>query len=478
MKDKILELIATNEKSIIDITNEMEISTKEAMNNIDELIEDGYNIFLEDSKVKVKLSKKQSKSLYGEEEKKPVVKDIGDSYIVSSPKRSITITKDKLKQLKLLYCDDNPLTINQVCRKLDIPRRDFFLVKTAFSITHDDVPYLDEEITDDNIDDLVDKTLERRKEKYFIKLQQKEIEKLSKEVNEYRQKDYFINKIHNMVTEYFEEFAKTYQRPAIKELPKTHSSEMLEISIVDLHLGKLTWEKETGHNYDMKIASKKFMNVIYDIIDRIKDKKFEKIIFPIGNDFFNFDNIEGKTTGGTLQDNDSRIHKMYLKGTELLIRTIDILSQFARVEAFLIPGNHDFLTSFYAVDKIASWFRNDPNVSVDASPKTRKYIKFGKCLIGFAHGNEERKRIEGNMQVEVPQEWGSTKFREWHLAHLHSEKVKEIHGVKVRHLTSVTATDAWHYKKGYVGATPVSQSFIWDKEKGLRNILYTTTTVE
>ena len=408
----------------------------------------------------------------GEEERIPKIQDKGDYYIVTSGKRSIEVTKDKLKQIKLLYCDDDPLTINELCRKLNIPRRDFFLIKTAFGITHDDVPYIDEELTDDNIDNLVDETLERRKEKYFLKLQQKEIEVLKAEVKKYRQQDYFIDKIHKLVTEHFQNWQ--YDGPTIPLRPKVKSNLMLEVPIVDLHLAKLAWEPETGENYDSKIAEKRFMEVIYDVVERSKGIEFEQIVFPIGNDFFNFDDTEGGTRKGTMQDNDSRWWKMYLKGNELLIKAIDILSQLAPVKVFQIPGNHDFQVSFYAIVNLASYFRHDENIIVDTNPKTRKYIEFGKCLIGYTHGDKEKKRIFGNMQVEAPEAWGRTLYREWHTGHLHSEQVKEEHGVKVRSLSSVTATDSWHSESGYVGAIATSQSFVWDKQRGLRDIWYTT----
>lgn len=408
----------------------------------------------------------------GQEERKPAITDCGTYYVVESGRRSIEITKAKLKQIKLLYCDDDPLTINEICRKVNIPRRDFYLVKTAFGITHDDVPYLDEEITDDNIDNLVQETLERRKEKYFLKLQQKEIEVLKAELAKYRQQDYFIDKIHRLVMEHFQNWH--YDGPKVPLRPKAKSNLMLEVPIVDLHLAKLAWEPETGENYDSKIAELRFMDVIYDVVERAKGIEFEQIIFPIGNDFFNYDDAEGGTRKGTKQDNDSRWQKMYLKGNELLIRAIDILAQLAPVKVFQIPGNHDFATSFYAIVNIASWFRNDENVTVDTNPRTRKYVEFGKCLIGFTHGDKEKRRIFGNMQIEAPEAWGRTKYREWHAGHLHSEHVKEEHGVIVRNLSSVTGTDAWHYESGYTGAIAKNQAFVWDKERGLRDIWMTT----
>ncbi len=408
----------------------------------------------------------------GHEERKPIVEDCGDYYIIKNANgtRKVTISKASLRVLKQLYCEQK-LTINQVCRELDIPRRDFWLIKTAFAITKDDVPVLDQDL-DGNIDQLVEESLERKKQQYFIKLQQREIESAFKELEQYRKQDYFLGKIHRlMLAHQFD-----YDGPKVPFRPRTSSGLMLEVPIVDLHLAKLSWEPETGENYDSKIAEKRFMGVIYDVVERAQKYEFEQIVFPIGNDFFNYDDLTGSTTKGTPQDNDSRWQKLFLKGTELLVKAIDLLAQLAPVRVFQIPGNHDTMVSWYAVCYLQAWFKNHSDVKIDTNPRSRKYVEFGKCLIGFTHGDKEKKRIFGNMQVEVPEAWGRTLYREWHTGHLHSEQVKEEHGVKVRSLSSVTAKDAWHYVSGYVGALAASQSFVWDKEKGLREIWYSTVS--
>ncbi len=400
----------------------------------------------------------------GKEEKGPSISDHGEYYIVQTELRRVEITKADLYLLKQLYCEQK-MTINAVCRELDIPRQDFILIKTAFGITKDDVPYLDEDLEGD-IDQLVEESLERKKHQYFVKLQQKEVEHAFKELEQYRKQDYQLQKIHELVLNH------EWNIPRVSPIKRVRSGLMLEVPIVDLHLSKLAWEPETGENYDSKIAERRFMDVISDIVDRAQNYAFEQIVFPVGNDFFNFNDIYGNTTKGTQQDNDSRWQKMYMKGNELLIAAIDTLSQIAPVQVFQIPGNHDTQVSWYAVFNLASWYRHNENVRVDTRPNTRKYVEFGKCLIGFTHGDKERKRIFGNMQIEAPEAWGRTLFREWHLGHLHSEQVKEEHGVKVRNLSSVTATDSWHYTSGYVGAIATSQSFVWDKERGLREIWY------
>ncbi len=411
--------------------------------------------------------KKQTKLtgvVEGKEERIPNIIDHGEYYAVYSQERTVEITKATLKLLKQLYCEQK-LTINATCRELDIPRRDFNLIKTAFGITKDDVPYLDEELSGE-LDELVEQSLERRKQQYFIKLQQKEIDYALKELEQYRKQDYLLSKIHKLVSEH------EWSPPKYTHLSRVQSGLMLEVPIVDLHLAKLSWEPETGENYDSKIAEQRFMHIIHDVVERSRGYGFEQIVFPIGNDFFNFNDTTGNTTKGTLQDNDSRWQKMFIKGNELLIAAITTLAEIAPVKVFQIPGNHDTQASWYSVINLASWFRHNRNVTVDTNPKSRKYVEFGKCLIGFTHGDKERKRIFGNMQIEAPEAWGRTLYREWHLGHLHSEQVKEEHGIKVRNLSSATATDSWHFESGYVGAIATSQSFVWDKQRGLREIWY------
>jgi len=56
--------------------------------------------------------------------------------------------------------------------------------------------------------------------------------------------------------EIFIDLVKNYTPPVFKVYPKVRSEEnnLLEISIFDLHIGKLAWGGETFENYDTKIA--------------------------------------------------------------------------------------------------------------------------------------------------------------------------------------------------------------------------------
>lgn len=267
--------------------------------------------------------------------------------------------------------------------------------------------------------------------------------------------------------------------PKIKKIKYSSTGDkLLELPIMDLHLGKLAWDKESGADYDIDIAEILYKNTITDILSRINTENISRILFPIGQDFFNADDADGKTQKGTSQDMDSRWQKIYAKGCMLVIWSIEQLRRIAPVEVCYVKGNHDYTTSYYLTRNTDSWYRKCNDVTVNLSPHPRKYYQFGKCMIGYSHGQETKKSLDKLMQAEEPEIWGNTIFRELHLGHLHSESLKEVPGLKIRRISSITAADAWHTNSGYVCVVRQAQAFIWDKNKGLRQTINSTVTKE
>lgn len=243
---------------------------------------------------------------------------------------------------------------------------------------------------------------------------------------------------------------------------------MLELPIMDLHLGKLAWRDETGEDFDLKIAEDLYRKTVIDILGKVKSYRLaiEKIVFPIGNDFYHVDSVSNTTTSGTQLDYDTRWQKMYKKGIELLVWAIEQCRSIAPVECMYVPGNHDEMLSFCAIVSIGCYYQACESVKVNTSASSRKYVQYGNNLIGYSHGREEGRRIDGLMQVEQPEAWGETEYREWHLGDLHHEGAREANGIIIRRISTITATDAWHSTKGYKGAIRKASAFVYDKERG------------
>lgn len=266
----------------------------------------------------------------------------------------------------------------------------------------------------------------------------------------------------------------------IAQYKHTPGKFMLELPIMDVHFGKLAWGKETGGaDYELNVAETLWKETIVSILSKVdKLGSPEYVLFPIGQDFFHFDTPGVTTSNGTQLDSDTRWQKMFRKGVELLVWAVEQCRAIAPVNVMWIPGNHDTMLSYAATVGLSQRYFEADDVQVDISPTTRKYHLYGKNLIGYAHGAEEKTRIEGLMQIEAPEMWGKSVWREYHLGHLHSESSVTKNGIVFRRISSITAPDAWHAEKGFLGATRQATAFVWDKEKGLQAILVSNVIVD
>lgn len=278
-------------------------------------------------------------------------------------------------------------------------------------------------------------------------------------------------KLENLFRQMLEQF-KTASAPQLEIEYPSNARGMLEISLMDLHLGKYSWAAETGRSYDPEIAEKMFWDALEDLLHKSSGCRPEKILYVIGNDFLNVDNLNRTTTAGTPQDESMRWQESFLRGRKLMVSAVERLRQVAPVHVLVVPGNHDTQRLWYLGDVLAAWFRQTPGVIVDHTCHPRKYVVFGKNLIAFCHGHAEKhEKLPMLMAVERPQDWAATRFREWHLGHFHSKKTKvfvaheDLHSVQVRILPSLCPPDAWHASMGYTSKLS-AEAYFWDAEDG------------
>lgn len=261
---------------------------------------------------------------------------------------------------------------------------------------------------------------------------------------------------------------------------KKHSGKkggMLEINLTDHHFGKLAWQLETlSANYDVKIATAVFHRALGALLDRSPFATYEEIWFVVGNDLFNADNTLGTTTAGTQVESDVRIRKTYVTVRTLMVRAIENLRHLAdKVKVVVVPGNHDYNTTWHLGDSLALYFSKHTDVEVDNAPSPRKYHIYGNTLIGYTHGDKGKmKDLPLLMTVEAREQYGVTLFHEWHTGHTHQTSTTEQHGIRVRVLPALCPPDKWHSEMGFVGNLRSSEAFHWDKMQGLTNIIIYT----
>lgn len=278
---------------------------------------------------------------------------------------------------------------------------------------------------------------------------------------------------YDRINEWFDKLDRKYSLPVIRTSNEyLKGNKCLLIDIADLHLNLQATMFSTGNEYNCEIAEKLFFYVISDILSRVEKYQFNKIIFCIGGDMLNGDNLSGSTTKGTPQDSDllyfDAIEKLYA----MTIKAVEILEQKAPIDVIYISGNHDELSGYKLAKFIDAWFRNDENVTVDYSPLPRKYVKFGRTLFAFAHDGNI-KTLPRLIADEARKYWSDIDTTEVFLQHLHTEQVlTEEYNMRIQRLPTISAKSNWTVNKGF-GSKRQCKTFIFDIEDGLTDVLYT-----
>ena len=226
----------------------------------------------------------------------------------------------------------------------------------------------------------------------------------------------------------------------------------------DWHVNMLTWGREVGTSWDLKIAEKVIGDAMETVISRAR-KGGLAIILGGGDLMHNDDNTNRTAKSGNVLDADSR----YMKGVEvaqrLKVRTIDAaLKNNTRVLVRILPGNHDEYSSVAIAHFLAAWYRNEPRVTVDLDASLYWWHRFGRVLLGATHGHTVKMaQMPGIMAHRCAEDWGQTKFRYIHTFHIHHiEKVAtEGNGVICESHQAPIPQDSWHFGAGYLAGRTV-----------------------
>ena len=233
---------------------------------------------------------------------------------------------------------------------------------------------------------------------------------------------------------------------------------MLEIPLFDMHWGICDFEY--------------YQSTLDDILELINTHYWDRIVIPVGQDFFHNDSIiNPTTTKGTVVDKVD-MTKAVKEGRRFITTIIDAALESANnVQVLYTPGNHDRSICWMFMQVLLE--RYGPDV-VDDSMQYRKVFTYGKNSIMVTHGDSKRataKNLAHIFPINYPEEFAQANIREVHAGHLHHEEVGDIFGVMIRRLSSRVAVDDWSDRQDFVGTHRRFMLFEWDSES-LRSIHY------
>lgn len=249
--------------------------------------------------------------------------------------------------------------------------------------------------------------------------------------------------------------------PGAKPTPAPPVSDLDLLTLIpcnDWHVNLLTWERETGQNWDLNIAESVIGKSIDEAVARSPNSGLAVVLG--GGDLIHADNNENRTSrSNNVLDTDGRHQKGLEVAGRLMVRTIDAaLRKNRRVIARILQGNHDEHTSVAIGYFLLAWYRNEPRVTVDVDASLFWWHRHGAVMLGATHGHTVKlKDMASIMAHRRAADWGATKFRYVHGFHIHhaSKFQTEGAGVVMESHQAPIPQDAWHFGAGFLSGRSV-----------------------
>ena len=239
--------------------------------------------------------------------------------------------------------------------------------------------------------------------------------------------------------------------------PKVVDSDLMACYPVgDHHMGMLAWDKETGADWDLKIAEQMLHGAITYLVGKSPSSAKSLLVFL--GDFMHYDSFESVTpTSRNQLDADSRFPKMVRAAIQAMRYSIACaLRKHKHVHVIVEIGNHDLSSSIFLMECLWNAYENEPRVTIDTSPMHFHYHRFGKVLIGTHHGHGvAMDKLPLIMATDRKEDWGETTHRYWWTGHKHTRKTQvgvgaqDFSGCTVEQFRVLAATDAWASQRGY-----------------------------
>ena len=240
----------------------------------------------------------------------------------------------------------------------------------------------------------------------------------------------------------------------------------VEISISDFHLAKRCVDGDNSP----EARALRYFNVAQSLIMKVRaNYNINTVVLPISNDFFHTDNYHNQTTQGTPQDTIMEYHTEYELGFAVLVDTINMLRQNANdVTVVLVQGNHDRTKSFYLAHALDVYFKQDLDVDFIREHSVIKAKVLGNTFIGWHHGNCKLDDLPLLFAThpEYSHFFGNAKYREIHTGDKHHYMAKEIKGVRIQQMPSLSGTDRWHLDNNYVHSVRAALALVYDNKLG------------
>lgn len=220
---------------------------------------------------------------------------------------------------------------------------------------------------------------------------------------------------------------------------------MLEWTLADLHFGMHAWGRESGEDYDIKIARELVLDSGSDIFSRSGKVKRATLVLTGDNIHSDFKSNHTEKSGHPL-DVDGRYNKVVETAIDVFLTVIEMTMQYAEeVHVIVMYGNHDGHSSVWLQYLLHFSFRHDARVKVDLSPAKERFNFWGCSGFIYHHGDGTKpERICSDLMQHIAMnDIQGVRFFHAKQGHLHKEEIKDINGVTFEYIPSPVARDCF-----------------------------------
>jgi hypothetical protein len=254
--------------------------------------------------------------------------------------------------------------------------------------------------------------------------------------------------------------------PLVSAPQHTEADLLTTYLISDAHVGMMAWGRETGEDYNTKIAADRIKSWVGGCVSASPPSR-TAIILDIG-DLTHSDDQTNQTPASKHQlDVDTRHFKTLDVTIEALNCAVELaLTKHQKVIVRILPGNHNITAYMAIIFAMSERFRDNPRVKVQKVPGEFFIHEFGQVMIAAHHGHRAKPdRIVHFLADEFAEIWGRTKHRFLWTGHLHHMKAQDIGGVQHEQLRALTARDAYAFSSAYTARAQL-QAVTYHRTKG------------
>jgi hypothetical protein len=255
----------------------------------------------------------------------------------------------------------------------------------------------------------------------------------------------------------YDAMAAELPRVVLSEKP-SHTSDKLATlyTLTDSHVGMLAWSKETGADWDLKIAEATLVGCFKQMVESSPPSKVG-VVNQLG-DFLHYDSLSPVTpTSGHVVDADGRFSKMVESAVRILRSVVDMaLIRHEKVVVLMAEGNHDMASSVWLRIMFKALYENEPRIEVIDSPLPYYVYQHGKTMLAFHHGHlKKNDQLPILFASQFPEVWGATTKRYAHTGHRHHVEEREHSGITVVQHPTLAARDAYAARGGWIAERQV-----------------------